>query len=432
MANQEAAPYPETCYSIGLPLPEVRPPAQGRIDCDCCVVGGGLAGIAVASELAAAGQEVIVLENRRLGWGASGRNGGLVISGWAKGLEAIERRLGLNGAKALQGLSNEGVEWVRAAIGRLDPRLFEGTGFLSLARREAASELKQERDHLLRHYGETLRYLSRAEVQAQVISPRYHQGLYDPRAFHIHALGFCLALAAEAESLGARFCEHSPVIKIDTGMPVKRVRTAEAEITCRHLVLCGGGYGGTEMDLLARSYLPISTYIIQTEPLEDRLDALLASEAGLADRRRAGNYFRKRVGGRLLWGGDITAFGREQPETIARNLKRELGTVFPQLADVRIEAAWGGRMAYARHKMPIVGPLQEGLWACCGFGGHGLNTGPICARLVAEGITGASDRYRLLAPFGLSWNGGILGPLAAEAIFRGMKLRDAWQERRPG
>jgi gamma-glutamylputrescine oxidase len=332
----------------------------------------------------------------------------------------------------LHALSVEGLEMVREAIENRDPSLQEGQGYLSLARHDDEDGLKRERDHLARHYGQKLHYLSRREVQEKVNSGRYHQGLLDGSAFHVQTLTLCLALADKAEQSGARLYEESPVIAIDSAGTKKRIKTAQARITCRDLVLCCGGYGGAETGRLAQAILPISTYVILTEPLGNRLDQAIATSAALADRRRAGNYFRKVSGSRLLWGGDITAFGLERPAAIGMKLKRDLRSVFPQLGDIAIEVAWGGRMAYARHKMPIVGPLGPGLWACCGFGGHGLNTGPICARLVAEGITGASDRYRLLAPFGLSWNGGVLGPLAAEAIFRSMKLRDAWQERRAG
>lgn len=421
--------YPKNYYSDGMTLPAPRPTAQGEIACENCIVGGGIAGIMLARDLAAAKKDVILLEGSRLGWGASGRNGGFVVSGWAEGLAAIEARVGLEQAKALQALSFEGLEMVRSAIQVLDHGLLEGRGYLSLARHDDEEGLKRERDYLARHYGQELTYLSRAEVQERVHSPRYHQGLLDNSAFHVQALALCLALAADAEKSGARFHETSPVVSFERPASAWHIRTAQAKITCRNLVLCSGGYGGAEMGRLARGYLPISTYLILTEPLGEPLEKAIATGSALADRRRAGNYFRKAAGGRLLWGGDITAFGLERPAEIGEKLKRDARSVFPQLGDFRIEAAWGGRMAYARHKMPIVGPLDGGLWACCGFGGHGMNTGPICARLVAEGVTGASDRYRLLSPFGPSWNGGFLGPLAAEVIFRGMKLRDAWQER---
>ena len=151
----------------------------------------------------------------------------------------------------------------------------------------------------------------------------------------------------------------------------------------------------------------------------------------MSDERRAGNYYRIVDGDRLLWGGDITAFGELHPQHIARKMSRDLVGVYPQLADhqgeIPVEYSWSGLMGYARHLMPEIGPLDDGLWACTSFGGHGANTAPIGGRLVAEAICSESERWNLFNAYGFPWNGGPLGPYAVESVYRKMQLGDQWR-----
>ena len=209
------------------------------------------------------------------------------------------------------------------------------------------------------------------------------------------------------------------------------VTTQQGTVRCKQLVFCCGGYGGKEFAKLRTKFLPITTYIVVTRPLGKKLKQAIRTTDGISDGRRAGNYYRIVEGDRLLWGGDITAFGEVDSTRISEKMSRDLASVYPQLVDesgsIPIEYSWSGLMGYAEHMMPEIGPLEKDLWACTSFGGHGVNTAPIGARLVAEGLCGSSERWRAFAPFGFPWNGGVLGPFAVESSYRKMQLGDHWR-----
>jgi gamma-glutamylputrescine oxidase len=181
---------------------------------------------------------------------------------------------------------------------------------------------------------------------------------------------------------------------------------------------------------LRRSYLPITTYVMLTERAPEQVRGAIRSTAAILDDRRAGDYYRLvDNGSRILWGGRITTRTTD-PRDIAALLRREMVTTYPQLAGLKVDVAWSGLMAYARHLMPQIGQAQPGVWFCTAFGGHGMNTTAIGGTVIAEGISGESDRYRLFAPFGLPWNGGVLGRAAAQLTYWSYQAADAVRELR--
>ncbi len=422
--------YQRSCVSAPR-----RAQLSGRVEADVCVVGAGIAGLSCALELLRRGRQVLLLESQQIAFGASGRNGGFVLGGYARGLESLESQLGLARARALFELSLEGVASVRDNIQRLQLAGCAPTpGQLTLSRVPELDALRRQRDWLARDYDYSVELVEGDELAELVRSPRYHAALRDDHGFHFHPLNYCLGLAAEIERLGGRIHERSAVTRLDRKGSALRLRSDDGEVLAREVVLCGGGYAGPALGRVHRATLPIASYVMVTEPLGERAASAIRSDAALMDDRRAGNYFRLlparrgEHGQRLLWGGHITA-RRQPPADLAGFMLRDLRASFEQLDGLRADSAWSGLMAYAGHKMPCIGPLGEGLWACTAFGGHGMNTAPIGARLVAEAICGESDRYRQFADFGLSWNGGPFGPLAAEAGYLALRLRDWWRER---
>ncbi|MGH8359346.1 MAG: NAD(P)/FAD-dependent oxidoreductase, partial [Pseudomonas sp.] len=169
---------------------------------------------------------------------------------------------------------------------------------------------------------------------------------------------------------------------------------------------------------------------VLTEHLGDRLAEAVCTSDAVGDNRRASDYYRIVEGDRLLWGGRITTRNLQDEKRLGQLLTQDILDVYPQLRGIRIDKAWSGLMGYARHKMPHIGPLGQGLWACTSFGGHGMNTAPIGARVIAEAICGETDRYRLFDAYGLEWNGGPLGPAAAQTVYAGLKMMDMFQEKR--
>jgi gamma-glutamylputrescine oxidase len=423
--------YIDTYYSRTAASSETYPGATGRIQADVCIVGGGLAGLTAALKLARGGRKVVLLEARRVAWGASGRNGGFVSAGYATGLSSIESRVGEDRAKELFRLSMEGVEIVRGTIAELgieDARLIPGIA--KALRYDSRGALQAACGSQQREFGLKLRYLPRDEVRSLFVSKKYHEAILDEGAFHFHPLNYGRALAREALRLGAAIHEHSPVISVDLDGARKIVRTKEAEVAAEHVVFATGGYTGLVLPALKRAFLPIATYVLLTEHAPDLVLSAIRTRAAILDDRRAGDYYRVvDDGSRILWGGRITTRTTD-PRDIAALLRREMVTTYPQLAELKIEVAWSGLMSYARHLMPQIGQWKPGIWYCTAFGGHGMNTTAIGGTVIAEGISGESDRYRLFAPFDLAWNGGILGRAAVQLTYWGYRAADAAKELR--
>jgi gamma-glutamylputrescine oxidase len=426
-----SASYIDCYYSRTLDTSETYPSAKGRIEADICIVGGGLAGLTAALTLARYGRSIVLLEARRVTWGASGRNGGFVSAGYATGLAQIERRVGAAGAKELYRLSMEGVEIMRRNIADLDIKSAHPVdGIAKALRYDSRGALRASSDKLRQDFGLNLRYLSGDETREMFASPKYREAVLDEGAFHFHPLNYGRALAREAARLGVSIYENSSVTSARLDQPRKVLRTADAEISAAQVLFTTGGYTDGVLPELRSAYLPIATYVLLSEHAPELVQSAIRTSAAVLDDRRAGDYYRAVDGGsRILWGGRITTRTTD-PRDIAAMLRREMVTTYPQLADLKVDVAWSGLMSYARHLMPQIGQLKPGVWFCTAFGGHGMNTTAIGGTVIAEGIAGASDRYRLFEPFGLVWNGGIFGKAAAQLTYWTYQATDAAREYR--
>lgn len=406
-----------------------RPFLDSVMATETAVVGGGLAGLTVALELARRGRPVALLEGRRIAWGASGRNGGFCQPGYAVAYERIAQLAGADTARELMALSRDGVAYVQdnlAAFGRpVDPRR---RGHISARRVPARTELERYRDAAAA-LGFEMRVQDVDETRALLKSERYFESIVEPTTFAMQPLDYALAMAREIERLGGRVFENTPALSFGRTGASHLIATPRGRVNARNVVIATGGYTSRLIPALRRAMLPIATYAMATEPCGALLDRAVATPMCISDDRRASDYYRRLEDGRLLWGGRITARTRD-PRDLAALLRRDMIEVYPQLAGVTIETAWSGLMAYARHFMPQVGQLPDGRWYCTGFGGHGLNTTAVAGRLVAAALSGGDDRYRLFAPFGLVWNGGPLGPVAAQLYYWTLQAQDWWTERR--
>ena len=411
------------CCPSRNPLPALDGPCQAEV----CVVGGGLAGLILTQELLNHGVDVVLIEAREIGAGASGRNGGFCSPGWAASDESIEKRLGLNDARVLYDLSYEGFTLIRDLL----PEVDRTTGNIQVSTYSNANALRQFCEHRAMHYGQVLEYVDTETVRSRLKTTRYFQGVRDAEAFHCNPLRLCEMLLDTLQSTGVPVYEQTALTRFSSTTDGWRIETPTGSIHAQKMVWCCGGYGGAEFSGLRDRFLPITTYIGVTAPLGPLLQDVIGTSDAVSDNRRAGNYYRLVGDNRLLWGGDITAFGRHDPAQIANQMAQDMAGIFPALAldngHVPIEYAWSGLMGYARHMMPLVGPLSPDLWACTGFGGHGLNTSAAAARVVAEALTDRSDRWQLFSPFSFSWNGGVAGPTVAEICYRLMKLSDRWR-----
>ncbi len=422
--------YPDTYYARTLAERRERPALSGSVDCDTVVIGAGLAGLTTALQLARAGQTVVVLEAKSVGFGASGRNGGFVSAGYSTGHDQIARRSGAQAADQLHLLSMEGVEFVRETIARLGiPGTDPVSGVTSVLRYDDGESLRAYADEARQSHGQDLRYLDTKAVRSVLKSERYFHAVRDPRAFHMHPLNYLRGIATEIERLGGTIHENTPALATELSGAAKQVRTSDGTVRGRTVVFSTGGYTGGLNARLQRAFLPIATYVMVSEEAPDLIASAILTRDGIGDNRRAGDYYRLVDGGkRLLWGGRITTRAASTAG-IVEELRREMTSTYPQLAGLKTELAWSGLMSYARHLMPQIGEMQPGVWHCTAFGGHGLNTTAIGGKVVAEGILGQSDRHRLFAPFGLVWAGGMAGLAVAQLTYWKLQAQDWWRER---
>ncbi len=416
-------PATETWYEATAQRGQPRAPLTGEVEADVCVIGGGLAGLTSALELARAGKRVVLLEARNIAWGASGRNGGFVSNGFALGLDEIALAAGLDGAKAVFNLSRLGTELVRREASEVDGTK-AGDGWIAARRYDSGSTLRVYRERLERVFGDERQFLDTEETRTRLNSPRYFQSLYDASAFHVHPLRYALLIARRAEAAGALLHEQSSALELSGSSGNWMVRTAHGRVRAAHVVHTVSALDRTIHSPTGRGVLPVATYVAVTESLQQ--DAI-RTQSAVSDSRRAGNYFRLVGEGRILWGGAITTRLTE-PARLAERMRRDMLSVFPQLGKPRVDYAWAGLMGYARHKMPVIGGDGEGRWWATAFGGHGMNTTAMAAILLARAIAHGDDEYRRFAPFAPQWVGGPFGRAGVQLSYWWMQFRDRLDE----
>ena len=420
-----AVSYIDSYYARTANAGNARPPLDGAVQADVCVVGGGLAGLSTALGLAERGARVVLLEAHRVGWGASGRNGGFVSAGFSKTLRALERRLGRAHAQGLYGLSRDAVALIRRRMETyaIDcGPIVEGT--IRASWFDDPDSLKRERDYMAAMTGMEEEFWPREKLAALLLSERYFDGLFNPHGFQFHPLNYSLGLADAAESKGALIFEGAAITALELERAEKIVRTATGEVRAPAVVMTCGGYIDGLHRKMSGAVIPVATYVAVTEPLGARLRDAIRTPHGVHDTRFALDYYRSLHDSRILWGGRITVRQSEPPD-LAGLMRGDLLKVYPQLAGVEMETAWGGLMSYGSHKMPQIGEAAPGLWYAMGFGGHGMNTTTMAGELVAGAIAEDDDRYRLFAPFGLSPTAGPIGAAAAQLTYWFYGLCDA-------
>ncbi|MEX0923281.1 MAG: FAD-dependent oxidoreductase [Rhodovibrionaceae bacterium] len=418
------ADFIDSYYSRSLSAAEAAPyPAlRGVVEAEVCVVGGGMAGLATALGLAERGVSVVLLESQRLGWGASGRNGGFVSPGYATSSERLIGQVGEAGACELYRLTQDAYDLIRARIARYEIGCGPVEGLIRLSWFGAEKAFKEEAAFMAEHTGEVFEYWPEDKVAAHYASPRYRDGLFQPKAMHLNSLKLCLGTARAAVGQGARIFEDSAVICLEKRGEGRRVVTAAGRVDCDQVVLCGSAYLGGLDKRVERATLPVYTFVMLTEPLGKRLASAIRAPYGVHDDRFALDYYRPLPDTRLLWGGRISML--PPPRDLKAAMLGDLLKVYPQLAGVEAEVAWSGTMAYATHKMPQIGEIEPGLWVCSAFGGHGMCATTAGGEIIAKAIAEGDETYRLFAPFGLDYAGGILRPALVQGAYWYYELRD--------
>ncbi|RKP43842.1 NAD(P)/FAD-dependent oxidoreductase [Trinickia fusca] len=423
-------PLPASYYEASVERPAWPALATPHDETEVCIVGGGLAGLCTALGLVERGvSNIAVLEAERVGFGASGRNGGFVFGGYSLDCAELLRVLGSHDARALYALTLDAVELIRSRIARYAiacDAVHAGAILADWFGRPTA--LEAQRKLMLEAFGVEWQPLSVDNMRSRLKTERYHAGLFEPNGFHLHPLKYVLGLATTLTKAGVRVYEHSPVVKLDRTREGYLVQTSGGSIAARHVVMAGGGYARNVYRRVERAVLPIATYIVTTEPLGARLKEAIDCASAVYDSRFAFDYYRPLSDTRILWGGRISIFERE-PQRIERLLTRDLLHVYPQLRGVKIEYAWGGLMSYARHQMPQIGRSVDGVWHAVGFGGHGLAPTTVAGELIASAIAEGRSIPPAFARFGLTRTFGPLGLVAAELTYLRKIAADALASR---
>ena len=389
---------PDTYYTATAPALVPRPALVGRESADVCIVGAGFTGVSAALHLAERGYSVIVLEAARVGWGASGRNGGQVGSGMRQSMSTLERTAGPSRAGTLWALCEEAKAVIAERVARHGIQCDWRPGNLLASTRERyMGWIESEAEFCHRRFGyRGYRMLSRAEMREEIASGCYVGGRMDEGGGHLHPLRFVLGMAGAAEQAGARIFERSEVGRIRWGSP-SQVSTAQGVVEARYVVLAGNAcLGGLEPRIESR-IMPIVNHVLATEPLgEDRARALIPSGACVHSTKFVVDYYRVTADHRLLFGGGETYSDRplDDPKAFVR---RYMLRVFPQLADARIDYAWSGRLAITMSRLPHVGRLAPNGFFAQGFSGHGVALTQITGKLIAEAVAGTAERFDVLA-----------------------------------
>jgi gamma-glutamylputrescine oxidase len=392
---------------------------------EACVIGGGYTGLSAALHLAERGVRVVLLESGRVGGGASGRNGGQLGSGQRRGQKGIEADYGSRHAADLWRVAEQAKRTVLGLIERHAIACDVVPGILTAAHKPSTlAALLDEAEHLETAYGyDKLEAVSGQAMPGTIESDLYCGGVIDWGAATLHPLKLALGLARVARDAGAVLYERSPVTSVERGSPAV-IRTARAEIEADTVVFAGGAYSNGLVPEFDRRLVPVSGRILATEPLGERAKALMPRVAAAEDSFFILNYFRLDAEGRLLFGGG----GRLGPHGVQdlASTRKAMLRVFPQLADIQIEASWTGWLAITLRQLPHVGRLSPNSRFAYGYTGHGVALGVECGRLLAEDTLGASPGFEAMSRIGATAIPGgraIAGGLTALAYLYG-NLRD--------
>jgi gamma-glutamylputrescine oxidase len=394
-ANDRPGAHPASWYTETVTGMVEDPALRGTVTADVCVIGGGYTGLSAALHLRERGYDVVLLEAQRLGWGASGRNGGQVGSGQRREQAYLEAVAGRDKARMLWDLAEEAKATVRDLIDRHAIACDYRPGVAHAIHRAgdvAAHHASVET--LARDYGyRDCVPLDRAGIAAVLGTEAFHGGDLDMGAGHLHPLNYALGLAAAARAAGVRFFERSRVVSVEEGV----ARTEGGEARAKHILLCCNGYLGDLAPKVAARVMPINNFIVATEPLSPaRAAALIPEGVAAADSRFVVNYWRLSADNRMLFGGG-ESYGYRFPRDIAGLVRPRMLGIYPGLADVAITHAWGGTLGITVTRMPAFQRLSRGVFSAAGYSGHGVAMATLAGKILAEAVAGSAERFDLFA-----------------------------------
>ncbi|WP_299945202.1 FAD-binding oxidoreductase [uncultured Microbulbifer sp.] len=402
--------HTDSYYAASANVAPSFPQLTGAVSVDICVVGAGYTGLSTALHLAERGYKVAVVEAQQVGWGASGRNGGHVGVGQRRSQADLEKMLGKAMANTLWQFSVEAVQLVEHLIKKHSIRCDLKRGIMHLAAKPSHdNHLRSDVDLLQERYGYTrIRYANAQEVRALIGSKRYLGGQLDCGSLHLHPLNYALGLARACAANGVDLYEHSRVLRYRGGSPCE-VETVNGRVRARNIVLACNGYLGKLEPRLAGRIMPINNFILATEPLPVSLGkALITNDYAVQDTLFVINYWKLSGDNRLIFGGGEN-YTTQFPKDISGFVRKYMLRVYPQLANIRIDYAWGGTLAITLNRLPNLGRLAPNVFYSQGYSGHGVPTATFAGKLLADVIAGTEEHFDILASLPAhSFPGGTL------------------------
>ncbi|WP_262689574.1 NAD(P)/FAD-dependent oxidoreductase [Kordiimonas aestuarii] len=389
--------YPDSWYAASVPVRDDEPSLTGDADTDVCVIGAGFTGLSAALTLAEAGRTVTVLEAARVGWGASGRNGGQLIRGFV-GQERLAKHWGGARAKDVKALTWAGHDLIRRRMDdySIDCELTPGWLEVAPTPRQLAMLYHSYNEMETAYPDRGWHMVGARELADTMGSDAYQGGLLSMSDGHLHPLKLCLGLYVACKKLGVQFHEHSPVIRIEEGETVT-VHTGDGRVRAKHVVLAANAHHKLYPMKLGGLAFPAGSYLIATEPLEkDALDRLNPHRYAICDTKKVCDYFRMSGDGRVLFGGRVN-FSGHRPKSIRDKLMPRLLRIWPELEGVKVTHEWGGKLGVALGEVPLVGRVGENVWYSFGYTGHGVNMGNLMGAILGEAISGHMSRFELFA-----------------------------------
>jgi len=399
-SNDKAGQYPDSYYFASANQVPEFPKQQGAENADVCVIGAGFTGLSAALHLAKAGYAVILLDAHRVGWGASGRNGGQLSSDQRSDQNTLESQYGKDGARALWNIAQDANALCRDLIHEhaIDCDLTDGIIHAD-HRQRYLKETREYTEKLQTEYGyDKIRYLEKNEMREQVGSESYHGGSLDMGAAHLHPLNFALGLAEAAAKAGVTIYQESPVLNYtDSANGCVSVKTANGEITAKHVLLACNGYLDKLNSKVASRVMPINNYIIATEPLSDeQARDLIRDNHAVADSRFVVNYFRLSADKRMLFGGGEN-YSFQFPSDIKNFVRKHMLAIYPQLDNTPIDYGWGGTLAITVSRMPYFAKVSENVLSASGYSGHGVAMATMAGKIMADMISGKLANFDTMA-----------------------------------
>jgi gamma-glutamylputrescine oxidase len=396
-ANDKQGEYPPSYYAEHATQLEKFQCLKSEIRADVCVVGGGFTGLSTALHLAQSGYKVAILEAQRIGFGASGRNGGQVSGGQRMDQEGLEAILGDEHAKELWDISQQSVDLVRNLSSDMEDCSVVDGIIHTAHRKRYVKEEHAYTYHLREKYGyDKIQNLSLEETHHLVNSPAYFGGTLDMGAGHIDPLRYALGLARKCINLGVEIYEQSKVINVKSGDTAK-IKTQNGSISAKFVVLACNGYLGRLNSRVAARVMPINNFIIATEPMsEDAQEALIKNNHAVADSKFVVNYFRFSPDRRLLFGGS-ESYGYKFPRDIAAAVRKPMLEIYPQLKNTRIDYAWGGTLGITMNRMPHFERIDGNILSASGYSGHGVAMATMGGKMASDAIRGQAEQFDFMA-----------------------------------